>query len=132
MDYQTFKNEIGNLKAYQESLNQAKAKEDELWYQLSGVKGISYDKQPTSYNPNLSEQMRLDLLDKIEVVTREEAYYQECIERYERNLNRLPRLEREFARELLIEGKTFRQVGLKHHYGHSTVRFRLKREVEKL
>ena len=66
MDYKTFKNEISNLKAYCRSLEEIQTELDMLWYELTGVKGVQYDKQPSSYNQSLSENYRLELLDKIE------------------------------------------------------------------
>lgn len=40
---------------------------DLLLYQLSGVKGINYEKAKATYNPELSNLKRLELIDKLEV-----------------------------------------------------------------
>ena len=44
MDYKTFKNELSNYRAYQKSLIQINDEIELIVYEMTGVKGIRYDK----------------------------------------------------------------------------------------
>lgn len=58
---------------------------DELWYELTGVKGIRYDKEPTSFNPTITEERRHSLMDKID-------YYQSELDRVDRQIRHIDKI----------------------------------------
>lgn len=132
MEYRTFRNEISNLRSYYEAKCQTEDEIDLLWYELTGVKGVSFDRQPTSFNPSLSEQTRLELLDKIEQKEKELDYLWMAIERYEKNLNRLSDEVRGYVEQLFILGETFETVGKRTGYNKGSIAYKIRSEVEKL
>ena len=132
MDYKTFKNEVSNLKAYYRSAEQIETDLELLWYELTGVKGIQYDKQPSSYNQSLSENYRLELLDKIEQKEKELDYTRMVIDHDLRQLNHLPSNIRELVELIFIQGKTFAEVGKMVGYSDRGLHYIVKREIEKL
>jgi DNA-directed RNA polymerase specialized sigma subunit len=132
MDYKTFKNEISNYQAYMRSADEIKTELDLLWYELTGVKGIQYNKQPSSYNQELSESYRLELLDRIENKEKELDFTIMAIERYESELGRLPSDIRELVEQIFINGKTFAEVGKKVGYSDNGLHYKIKKEVEKI
>lgn len=132
MDYQTFKNETSNLKAYYKSIRELEEERERLFYELTGVKGIQYDKQPSSYNQEMSESYRLELIEKIEQTEKEIAYTMQTIERYEKRISRLPSDIREIVDLLFIHGKTFKEVGEMTGYSDNGLHYRIKKEIEKL
>lgn len=132
MDYKTFKNEISNLKAYYKSLAEIKDEIEKLNYDLTGVKGVRFDRQPASYNQSLSEWYRLDLIEKIESKEKELDYTELAIKRYEANLKRLPKEIRYAVKQIFINGETFAETGEKLGYTDAGLHYVIKKEIEKL
>lgn len=132
MDYRVFKNEISNLKAYYRSKKEIENELEVMWHELSGLKAIRYDKQPSSFNPELSESYRLELIDRIEKKQKELDYTILAIERYESELNRLPSDIREMVEQIFILGKTFAEVGKTIGYSDNGLHYKIKKEVEKI
>ena len=132
MDYRTFKNEISNLKAYTRAARELECEIDALWYELSGVKGIQFDKLPISYNPELNESYRLDLIDEIETKQKELDFTLLAIERYKDELERLPDDIKDVVVQIFINGHTFAEIGQKVGFSDRGLHYRVKREIEKL
>lgn len=132
MDYRVFKNEISNLKAYYRSKKEIENELEVMWHELSGLKAIRYDKQPSSFNPELSESYRLELIDRIEKKQKELDYTILAIERYESELERLPSDIREMVEQIFILGKTFAEVGKTIGYSDNGLHYKIKKEVEKI
>ena len=132
MDYRTFKNEISNLKAYTRSARELENEIDALWYELTGVKGVQYDKLPSSYNSDLSENFRLELLDRIEFKQKELDFTMLAIERYQNELNRLPDDIKNYVVQIFIYGHTFAEIGEKIGYSDRGLHYKVKKEIERL
>lgn len=132
MEYLTFKNEISNLRSYYKSLKELEEERERLFYELRGVKGIQYDKQPSSHNPELAESFRLELIEQINQLDTEIEFTSQTIKRYESNLNRLPGDIRSLVVLLFINGKTFKEVGEMTGYSDNGLHYQIKKEIEKL
>lgn len=132
MDYKVFKNEISNLKAYYQSLIEINNDLERLSYDLTGVKGVRFDRQPGSFNPSLSEYRKLDLIEKIEEKEKELDYTQLAIKRYESNLNKLPKPIRDAVVQIFIQGRTFAEMGKLLGYSDHGLHYKIKKEVEKI
>lgn len=132
MDYRVFKNEISNLPSYYKSAEKLKDDLDVLWHELSGLKAIRYDKQPASFNPEMSESYRLELMDRIEKKQRELDFTYLAIERCESELNRLPSDIKEMVEQIFILGKTFAEVGKSIGYSDNGLHYKIKKEIEKI
>lgn len=61
-----FKNELRNYNYYVAMKKNYDEKLDDLWYQLSMVKGIRYDKEGGSYDINLMNSYKFELMRKID------------------------------------------------------------------
>ena len=61
MDYKTWTYDLKMYQANKESINEARSKLDLILYAMTGVKGVDYTKIPSTFNPSLSEEKRLDL-----------------------------------------------------------------------
>ena len=132
MNYEVFKNELKNLKAYLESKNELETELEVLWYDLTGVKGVRFDVEHVSYNPQLAEQLKLELIDKIEHKEKELDFTCLAIERNETHLKALPSDIRLCCKQIFIQGKTFAEVGRNVGYSANGIYQRIKREVEKI
>ena len=132
MDYQTFKNEISNLKAYYRSLEELQRERERLFYDLTGVKGVRFDRQPGSYNQTMAENFRLEMIEQLDELDKEIEFTCQTIKRYESNLNRLPGDVRTLVILLFIKGKTFSEVGHIVGYSDHGIYHKIKKEIEKL
>ena len=132
MDYKVFKNEISNLKAYYRSRKEIEADLEVLWHELSGLKAIRYDKQPSSFNPEMSATYTLELIDRIETKQKELDYTIMAIERYESHLKQLPSDIRDMVEQIFILGKTFAEVGKTIGYSDNGLHYKIKKEIEKI
>ena len=63
-----FKNELRNYKYTSYMLNSLLEKESDIWYELEGVKAISYDRLPSNYNIQLIEEKKLFLMERLKTV----------------------------------------------------------------
>lgn len=132
MEYQTFKNEMLNYNRYKKRQRELEEQIDDIIYQFCGVKAIRYDREPSSYNPYLSEQARLKMSELLEKPQKELDFIKLAINRINENLNKLPKDIQEMARLLFIEGHTLHYVGVINNYSYNGIYQKLKREVEKI
>ena len=132
MDYQTFKNEMLNYRAYKRSIDELNEKIEILWYEMTGVKGISYDKQPTSYNPIIAEEVRSKYSEQIEELNLALDHTLIKIQDIEKHLGMLPVQTQTICKLLFMERLSYRTVGMTYGYTDQGLRKRIIREVEKL
>lgn len=132
MDYKTFKNEVSNYMSYKQSLLKLNEEYEDIVYEMTGVKGVRYDKTPMSFNAELSMEMRRKLSRKLSEKELEIDHTLFAIKNIERNLNKLPSEIKDMCIKLFIENMTCSQVGDIYGYTHSGIRQKVKREVEKL
>ena len=66
MNYTQFKNEMKNYSIYLKSKEKLEQDIEILVYEMSGVKGIRFDKERMSFNPDLSNEIRYVLSQKLE------------------------------------------------------------------
>lgn len=132
MEYQTFKNEMLNYNRYKKRKKELEEIIDNIIYEFCGVKAIRYDKEPSSYNQQLSEQSRLKMSELLEKPQKELDFIKLAIIRINTNLNKLPKDVQEIARLLFIEGHTLHYVGVLNNYSYNGIYQKLKREVEKI
>ena len=132
MDYTTFTSEIKLIRSYRRSKKEIETQIDSLWYELSGVKGVNFKKEPSSHNPSLTEIRRLELYDEIEELNRELDFTIEAIKRYERNLNLLPSDIREMVEQIYFKDVPMATVSENAGYSTSGLYNRIRRAVEKI
>ena len=131
MEYRTFIMNLSNLKRYKESLKNIENDLDLILYDLTGVKGIRYDKLPSSYNPSETAQKQLEMIEIYNEKLKEYDFTVMAIERIESVLKRLPDDLREMVIEKFVDGKSYEELGRKYGYSERGMAKMLEREVEK-
>lgn len=131
MQYKIFIANLTNLERMKADIVRLKSKLEDLEYIESGVKGISYDKQPMGHNPSFAAIKRLDLVDKVDNLYRDINFLEMCVDQVESILSRMPEELADALKEIYIKGKTFRRVGMDHGYSDHGYWQYLKRETEK-
>lgn len=124
------KNEIRNYTKYIKYKIALQDKIEDLWYELSGVKGVRYDKLPSLPNP--SNERQLALMDKID-------YYQSELHRVDAQirfidsiLDRMDKEESELIRYVLIDGHTLIEAGEKYFVTNTAISKRIDTILRKV
>lgn len=132
MKTDTFKKILGNYRNYLIDINTIKEEIDCLWYELSGVKAINYNKQPSSFNPSLSAMKKLELLDKLEDKQLELEVTQKSIILIERKLSKLSKEDKEVCVRILCDKESNEKVGMEKGYSHNAMWKKVRKALEKV
>ena len=130
MDYRGSKNELGNYYQNLKHIDELKEEIELILYEMTGVKGIRYDKEPTSYNPELSAEKRLDLIDRKEEKEIELEYMTASVKYIEMKLSKLSKEDKEICLKIISEGVSAEKVRREVGYSKSGIWKRIKRELQ--
>ena len=131
MTYDVFKINLSNLKSYKQQAKILKGELEDLFYVMTGVKGVGFDNIPTSFNPHLAEIKRLDLIEKYDDKLREYNSMRMMVETIESTYKRIPKEIRDMLKDVYIDKMTFRKAAVKYNYSDCGFWHMLKRETEK-
>lgn len=129
MNYRTFKNEVSNLKRYEQSKKELEEKIEDIIYRYGGVKGLSYSDVKITFN---KEDRLIEMSEKLEEPQRELDWTIYTINRIKRNIAKLPNDTQEMVIKLFIEDHTFYNVGTIFGYTEGGVYRKVKRDIEKI
>ena len=132
MDYSGFKNELKNYYKHLENVDRLKEDIEQIIYEMSGVKGIRYDKERSSYNPELANEKRLEMIEKIAEKEIELDYTLAAIKYIEMRLKKLSDDDRKICLKVISDGVSAEKVGREIGYSRPGVWKRIKRELEKI
>ena len=127
-----FKLELKNYQNYLHYRENLLGIIDAVEYDLTGVKGIRYDKIPTSQNPSLSEERKLYLIEKLEDLRKELKRVDLNIEHTEKLMESLNDEELEMVTLVLVEHETLRRVASRLYISHPALSKRIRKILEKL
>lgn len=96
-----------------------------LWYELSGVKAVQYDKLPATPNPSTISAKKLALIDKLDHYQSELTRVNMQIRYIDGVLDRLQKDEAELIRYVLIEGHTLIDAGKKWQVTNTAISKRI-------
>lgn len=120
-----------NYNAYLERLNKLDSKLELLYYELSGVKGVRYDKLPGSFNKLRADEKKYSLMKEISEVESEITRISLQIDRVDRVLDSIKDIEiRNAIYEIYIEGKRCRDVAEDLYMSHTTLLRKINKALE--
>ena len=125
------KEEIRSYRQYKNYRKILNGRLDALWYELTGVKGIRYDKAHFNADPAVSEERRLTLLDKVEDLENELKRVESQIEHIDKLLAGMEKDDRELITYTLIKGNTYRSAENKFYITYSAISKKIDRILEK-
>ena len=129
MDYKAFKNELENYYKHLKNKDKIKEEIENILYEMTGVKGIRYDKEPSGYNPELSAEKKLELIERKEEKEIELEYTIASIHFIEMKLKKLPEDDRRICLKIISEGVSAEKVRREVGYSKSGIWKRIKREL---
>lgn len=135
------------LKTYSKELVECEQELDATYTQLTGFHAIRYDKEPSAPNEHLSEMIKLDLIDKYNVLLKqfeklideaETKLYKE-MERTQANINRIEsiliRLPNNYEKTLIsiyCDGSSYEKQKRKANYSKSGLYQAIEKELLKI
>ena len=131
MNYKTFKK---NLESYVGLLSDRKCLQEDidlLYYELENVKGVRYDKAPSTPNNNLVELKKLEMIEKISIKEDRLAYVEQRITKINEDISLLSEDCQKIC-NMNKMGVSFEKIGEELGYTKVGAYLKLKREVEKL
>lgn len=129
MNYRTFKNEVSNLKRYEQSKRELEEKIEDIIYRYGGVKGLSYSDVKITSN---KEDRLIEMSEKLEEPQRELDWTIYTINRIKRNIAKLPSDTQEMVKLLFINERSYYYVGAIYNYTANGIYQKVKREIEKI
>lgn len=126
-----FKNELRNYRQYRDALQDQNETLDRLFYELSGVKGVRFDRLPAGSNYRLTEQRKLDLLEDIACVQNEADRLSKQLEMINAVLSEMEEEARDAMIEIYTCGRRYIDVAQKYHVSPSGLQKRIDREILK-
>lgn len=131
MDYDNFTSMLKNYAKNKKKLTEAKEELKILFYDMTGVKGVSFDRLPGSFNPSAAEGHKLEQIERYNDKQKDIQFYQDAIKFVESYQDRFPEDLWGMLYDKYVEGKTFKSVGMKHGYSTNGIWVMMKRETEK-
>lgn len=131
MDYENFKAMMTNYATNKRKLLEAKQELEVLFYEMTGVKGVAFDRMPGSHNPSAAEEGKLNQVEKYNDKLKDIQYYEKCIAYVEEYSKRIPTDLWKLLYEKYVLGITYEKLGERFGYSNNGMYHYLKREIEK-
>lgn len=129
---EVFKNELKNYNFYKEKIKSITNELDAKWYELSGVKGIRYDKEPChSFNPSLSEEMKLSLMEQISIIENDLLRIKANVLFIDSMLNKINEETRKWIKMIYFDGMTYDKVSKIANFSKNGLAYRINTAIEK-
>lgn len=132
IDVNSFKNILENYGKYLKEVKTTRQELKDIFYLMTGVSGVRYDKLPSSYNPELSEERKLELIDKYNEKKLELCFLLVSIKFIRTKLSKLSEEDKKACLEIIVEGVTNEKAGKKRGYSHSGMWSKVNRSLEKI
>lgn len=124
-----------DIKAYDSNCNmlrELESKLDKAYYDLSGVKGLRYDKPKGNVDIITIKQRKQELSCLIELLETEISRVSTQIDYVDNILSNVEDEEiRQAVKDVYINNKQMREVALKFNYSHNTLKYWINKELLK-
>lgn len=136
MKYDLFVLQMKMLKSYEDSVIDIEQEIDDICYQYLGVRGISYDKQPSTTNEAAQMDLRLKLSEALSEPQKQLDFTILAINQLKpvvySNISKLPNEIQRAVKMLFWEHMTYEDVGREMGYSDHGIWTKVRREIEKI
>lgn len=129
-EIEMFKDELKYYVWLQDTIKRLTEKADELFYRMTGVKGMSHDKVPTRINESLKNEMQLELIEKYNSLIKDIEQYQNRLDYINRVLDAMSIYDRSMFIKKYEEGLTFQEVANQYYISKAGLFYRMQRALE--
>ncbi len=132
MKVEAFKDLLKHYYDYQRSIVQIREDMDALLYEMTGVKGIRYDRVPSSYVPGMADEKKLEYIERLNEKETELDFTYAAIKMIEMKLSKLSKEDKEICLDVLNRKVTYEEAGKRKGYSKNGMWVKVKREIEKI
>ena len=132
MSYRSFKNEIENYEEYCQNVSVLMDEIEDILYEMTGVKAISYDKMPSSFNQSLSEEKRLEMIDLYNQKLDDLKHFQSTIRYVDKRLRGLTADEKQIVLDVASGRLTYEEAGKKYGYSKGRMWKKIRKILEEI
>ena len=129
-EVEAFKNRIRNYSFHIEQIEQINEEINVVFYDLTGVKGASYDYQAPCTNQAIKNEHRTDLLEKLEELKEKKKAHQEELDKLNAMLNQLNKTDRELVKKKLINNFTYDELSNQSYMARTTIQYRIDKAIK--
>lgn len=122
-----FKNRMRNYGFLRDSIEENKEELELKWYDLSNLKGVSFDRQKGTTNEFEKNIKKLDGYDDIQKLEDAIAKAQEELNKLDDMMEQMPVFEREMCKRKFINNFSYQELSVKCYMDRTT----LKRKLDK-
>lgn len=126
----TYKNELRNLVSLQKQVDDLNGRIEDIWYILTGVRGIDPSRTRVSSNPSVSEEKRLEMEDQIEHLTREKERIESNISYIRQILQLMPRDIRDACILIYAKGEKYSKVAMMQYRSTGSLQRAINSSIE--
>ena len=125
-----FKNELRNYRFYQNKVKELKEEIDLIYYNLTGVKGVSFDRQPSGTSIELKNDKLYNQYHKLDNIDKKIKLYESRIESIEQTLNMLDEEVRSIVIGIYADNKTYRELSQTIHLSKSAIHYEINKHLK--
>lgn len=129
-EVEAFKNRIRNYSFHIEQIEQINEEINVVFYDLTGVKGASYDYHVPCTNQAIKNEHRTDLLEKLEELKEKKKAHQEELDKLNAMLNQLNKTDRELVKKKLINNFTYDELSNQSYMARTTIQYRIDKAIK--
>lgn len=129
-EVEAFKNRIRNYNFHIEQIEQINEEINVVFYDLTGVKGVSYDYHAPCTNQAIKNEHKTDLLEKLEELKEKKKAHQEELDKLNAMLNQLNNTDRELVKKKLINNFTYDELSNQSYMARTTIQYRIDKAIK--
>ena len=129
-EVEAFKNRIRNYNFHIEQIEQINEEMNVVFYDLTGVKGASYDYHAPCTNQAIKNEHRTDLLEKLEELKEKKKAHQEELDKLNAMLNQLNKTDRELVKKKLINNFTYDELSNQSYMARTAIQYRIDKAIK--
>lgn len=131
-EVEAFKNRIKNYNFHIEQIERINEDINIVFYNLTGVKGASYDYHVPCTNQAVKNERRTDLMERLEELKEKKKAHQEELKKLNAMLNQLDPTTREFTKKKYINNYTYDELSNQSYMARNTIKYRIDKAISKI
>lgn len=125
-----FKEEMKYYIWLKDTIKRLKNKIDDLFYEMTRVKGISYDKERVMQNSQKLNEQQLDMIDKYNDLIMTLKIYEDRLNFLDNVLNTMNLYDRKMFLLKYEDGLTFQQIANQYYVSKAGLFYRMNKALE--
>lgn len=127
-----FKEDLKNYRFLKTTVDSIKDEIEVLFYQETGVKGISFDKVHTSVNERYAQIKRLETIDKIEDLEKKLVEPSKRLKDIEDVLQQMSYYDRNIFNLKYLDGLSFNEIAKRYFISKAGIFYRMNEALRKI